>query len=88
MRVISQLADMDLEVGSIRREGNVLVVRTAEGASIPSRIDIQPRDAVHILKIALRSWGALTYLPLLPILYWRARKDPMKADINNPWSGT
>ena len=88
MRVTSQLADVDLEVGSIRRDGNVLIVRSAEGIGIPTRVDIHPRDALRILKAVLRSPGALTFLLLLPLLYWRTRHDVPAGDgMNDPWSG-
>lgn len=88
MRVTSQLADVDLEIGQIRREGNVLIVRSAEGVGIPTQVDIHPRDALQILKAVLRSPGALTFMLMLPILYWRTRKEqrPTAGDMNNPWS--
>lgn len=88
MRVRSQLADVDLEVGRIRREGNVLIVHSAEGSGIPTQVDIHPRDAVQVLKAVLRSPGALAFILLLPVLYWRTRKQakPTTADMNNPWS--
>lgn len=90
MRVTSQLADVDLEVGSIRRDGNVLIVKSAEGIGIPTRVDIRPRDAVQILKAVLRSPGALAFILLLPVLYWRTRHETSNTasdSINNPWSG-
>ena len=88
MRVTSQLADVDLEVGDIRREGSVLIVRSAEGSGIPTQVDIHPRDAVQILKAVLRSPGALTFMLMLPVLYWRTRKQANSPadNINNPWS--
>jgi hypothetical protein len=89
MRVTSQLVDVDLEVGHIRREGSVLIVRSAEGIGIPTEVGIHPRDAVQMLKAVLCSRGALTFILLLPFLYWRTRKQarPATADMNNPWSG-
>ena len=67
MRVRSQLADVDLEVGRIRREDTVLIVSSAEGIGIPTQVDIHPRDAVQILKAVLCSPGALSFLLLFGI---------------------
>jgi len=88
MRVRSPLADIDLQIGSIAREEDHLVVRTAEGTGIPTRIDIDARDAARILKTVLCSRHALAFIFQLPLLYWRARKKPRipPSDIENPWS--
>lgn len=88
MRVRSPLADIDLEIGSISREGDSLVVHTAEGVGIPTRIDIDARDAVRVLKTVLSSRHALAFMFQLPVLYWRARKKPRSPsnNIENPWS--
>ena len=88
MRVTSQLVDVDLEIGQIRREGSVLIVRSADGIGIPTQVDVHPRDAVQIMKAVLRSPGALSFILLLPVLFWRTRKQPRpsSSDMNNPWS--
>lgn len=88
MRVRSPLADIDLELGSISREGDRLVVRTLEGVSIPTRVDIDARDAVSMLRAIFSSRHALVFLLQLPVLYRRARRkssDPHDS-IENPWS--
>ena len=85
MRVISQLADIDLEVGSLSRERNLIVVKTAPGIGIETRIEIGPRDAVQICKLMLRNPRVLAYVLALPVLAWRVRKEA-PGDTNNPWT--
>lgn len=86
MRVISQLADMDLEIGSITRAGDRIIVQTAPGAGVETRIEIEPRDAARILGLALRNPRIIAYVAALPLLCRRARKEPPAPDPQNPWS--
>lgn len=86
MRVISQLADMDIEVGSITWKGNHLIVQTAPGVGIDTRIEIGPRDVLRILGKILRTTSVVGYVFALPVLYWRAREQK-PADPADPWSG-
>lgn len=86
MRVISQLADLDLDVSRITREGNQIVVEAAQSGGLKTRIEIGPRDATRVLGLALRSPRVIGYVLALPILYWRARKQgPGKPA--DPWAG-
>ena len=85
MRVTSQLADMDIEVGSIAWEGDYIVVQTAPGAGIDTRIEIGPRDVLRILGRILRRPAVLGYVFALPFLYRRTRgRKPV--DPADPWS--
>lgn len=85
MRVTSQLADMDLEVDTISREGDLIVVQTARGIGIETRIEIGPLDAARILSRALRNPAILAYVFALPVLSWRARRQK-PADPADPWT--
>jgi hypothetical protein len=85
VRVTSQLADMDIEVGSIAWRGACLVVQTAPGAGIDARIEIGPRDVLRILGKILRNPAVVGYLFALPVLYWRTRGQK-PADPANPWT--
>ena len=85
MRVTSQLADMDIEVGSIAWTGTSLIVRTAPGIGIEARIEMGPRDVLRILGRILRYPAVLGYVLALPVLCWRARGQK-PADPANPWS--
>jgi hypothetical protein len=86
MRVISPLADMDLKIGSITRDGDRIVVQTAPGAGVETRIEIEPRDAARILGLALGNPRIIAYVFALPLLCRRSRTQPPPPDPQNPWS--
>ena len=69
MRVISDLADLDLKVGRISREGDELVVESAPESSLDARIRLDASDARSMLGKVLKSravWGFLLRLPFSP----------------------
>ena len=66
MRVTSDLADLDLKVGRISREGDELVVESAPESSLDARIRLDASDARSMLGKVLKSravWGFLFRLP-------------------------
>ncbi len=88
MKVVSQLANLDFQVGDIRREGNRLVVTSAEGKGIPTTVYIRPSDTLQVVKAVFRSASALGYVLLFPLYWYRDRhvKVEEKGNINNPWN--
>jgi hypothetical protein len=84
VRVTSQLVDMDIEVGSIAWKGNHLIVQTAPGVGIETRIEIGPRDVLRILGKILRNPAVVVYVLALPILCRRARGQK-PTDPADPW---
>ena len=85
MRVISPLTDLDLRIGRIERQGDLIVVETVPGEGIETRIELSARDAGRIVRRILRSPALLRYLLILPLLYWRAGRAPA-AGPDDPWS--
>lgn len=66
MRVTSDLADLDIRIGKIAREGEELVVESAPGSSLDARIRIDAADARSMLGKVLKSgavWGFLLRMP-------------------------
>ena len=66
MRVKSDLADLDIKLGRISREGDELVVDSAPGSSLDARIRVDASDARSMLATVLKSaavWGFLLRLP-------------------------
>ncbi len=86
MRVVSALADLELEIASIHRQKEQVVVETAAGTAIETRIELGPRDVAHLLKLILHRPSLWLYVLALPRLL---RNAPARADrdLNNPWSG-
>ena len=70
MRVSSDLADLDIRIGRISREGDELVVESAPESSIDARIRVDAPDARSMLGKVLKSgavWGFLLRLPFSPL---------------------
>ena len=66
MRVKSDLADLDIKLGRISREGDELVVESAPESSLDARIRVDAADARSMLGKVLTSgavWGFLLRLP-------------------------
>ena len=66
MRVSSDLADLDIRIGRISREGDELVVDSAPESSLDARIRLDASDARSMLGKVLKSgavWGFLLRLP-------------------------
>jgi len=83
MRVKSDLADLNLKLGRIRRQGDELVVDSAPESSIDARIRIDASEARSILGRILGSgavWGFLISLPFARrIKAARSRREQARA---------
>ena len=83
MRVKSDLADLNLKLGRIRRQGDELVVDSAPESSIDARIRIDASEALSILGRMLGSsavWGFLIRLPFARrIKAARSRQEQARA---------
>ena len=66
MRVKSDLADLDIKLGRISRQGDELVVESAPESSLDARIRVDASEARSMLGKVLKSgaiWGFLLRLP-------------------------
>ncbi|MXW73514.1 MAG: hypothetical protein F4002_04850 [Chromatiales bacterium] len=66
MRVKSDLADLDIKLGRISRQGDKLVVDSAPESSLDARIRVDASEARSMLGKVLKSgavWGFLLRLP-------------------------
>lgn len=95
MRVVSELADIEFQVGVISRSGDALVIDSAPDSSLPSRIQIGPREALATLKRLATSgsaWGFLLRLPFALLREGRGQADDRAwrerragTGLNKPW---
>ncbi len=88
MKVASALATVDFRIGSIARERNALIVTSHIGDSIPTQVNVRPQDVLELLAALCRSRGALGFICLFPLYWWRARREPVVSAhhaANNPW---
>ena len=89
MKVVSILANMDLTVGRMYREGCRLVITNEGGEGLPTKVYVSPKDIMGTLAAFFKSLSAVTFVLLLPYFYIRARNDthaPVSPkSMNNPW---
>lgn len=95
MRVVSELADIEFQVGAISRSGDELIIESAADSTLSSRIVIQPREALAtLLRLAssAAAWGFLLRLPFALLRTgqgegderaWRERRE--RTGLNKPW---
>lgn len=95
MRVVSELADIEFQVGAISLNGDDLVIDSAPGSTLAARIMVSPRDArATLARIALSpsAWGFLLRLPFAPLRgkrqqagerAWQERRR--QTGLNKPW---
>ena len=95
MRVVSELADLEFQVGAISRRGDELIIDSAADSTLASRIRIRPREALAtLLRLAASgaAWGFLLRLPFALLRdrrdaaddrAWRERRE--RIGLNKPW---
>lgn len=94
MRVISSLADIDFNVGRVRREGGNLIVESSPDSTLATTVTITPRDALKAVKAFLVSGATWAFLASLPFgggskdngsgeERWAERRQ--RIGINKPW---
>jgi len=85
MRVQSRLADVEFQFGPISREGNHLVIASAPGQAMESKVYVNPSDVLRFLGRFLTSRAALGFLIGFPYFYLRARRAPEPPNPHSPW---
>ena len=89
MKVISKLANMNLTVGRMYREGNKLVITNEGGEGIPTKVYVHPSDVLGALGAFFKSFSAIMFILLFPYFYFRSDKDEDRPvtpkSMNNPW---
>ena len=68
MRVITRLVKMELEVGSIRRDGDLIVISSDPTQSMPAEVYMTPKDVAGMIKASL-NLSVISYVLLFPFLY-------------------
>jgi len=89
MKVVSKLANMNLTVGRMYREGNRLVITNEGGEGIPTKVYVHPRDVLGTMGAFFKSFQAIVFILLFPYFYIKARNDKDEIvtpkAMNNPW---
>jgi hypothetical protein len=95
VKVRSPLADLDIEIGEVRRVKNRLILKSAPGSSLDAAITVSAREALRIIGRILTSGAGLVFVLCLPFFWLRQRlgmgeSEASRAaerppDINKPW---
>jgi hypothetical protein len=64
---------MELEVGSIRRDGDRIVISSDPTQSMPAEVYMTPKDVVTMIKASL-NLSVISYVFLFPFLYMKYLK--------------
>ena len=74
MRVISTLAQIDFQFGTVTRDGNVLVIESPADATMRSRVYVSPQDVIEFLKRLVLSPRAIVFVLGMPFFWYRWRR--------------
>lgn len=96
MRVTTELADLEFEIGEVSRSENDLVIESAANSTIAVRILVSPRDALAALGRLMTSAGLWAFLLRLPFALMKKRAEQSGHDsawdkrrsttgLNKPW---
>ena len=74
MQVNTKLVRMELEVGSIRRDGDQIVISSDPTKSMPAEVYMTPKDVAGMIKASL-NLSMISYILLFPFLYIKYLKS-------------
>jgi len=96
MKVRSPLADMEIGIGSVSRNGNDLVLRSRSGSSIDTEITVSAGEVLRTIGLVLSRPAGLVFVLGLPFFWLREKVSgttggatsaatQRPVDINKPW---
>jgi len=96
MKVRSPLADMEIGIGSVSRNGNDLVLRSHSGSSIDTEITVSAGEVLRTIGLVLSRPAGLVFVLGLPFFWLREKVSgttggatsaatQRPVDINKPW---
>lgn len=90
MKVNSPLANMEMYVGFVVKDGVQLVIHSRDDSSMQAQVYIAPEDVWDFLKALLRRPSILLYVLIMPFLGTGKRpqqptRSVLKDALNNPW---
>ena len=96
MKVRSPLADMEIGIGSVARNGNDLVLRSRAGSAVDTEITIPASEVLRTIGLVLSRPAGIVFVLGLPFFWLRERLTGASSgstaaptqragDINKPW---
>lgn len=79
MKVVSKLVDLELHIGHIEKNGDLLLVYSDPKRSMPTTIHIDAQDVFSIIKVLISSVGFWKFLISIPWLLIGFEKKQRKS---------
>ena len=79
MKVYTKLVNLDFVLGSMEREGDIVVMKSDTERSMPAEVEMSAQDAVDLIRVAL-NWSVISFALQLPFLYYKERKAARNGD--------
>jgi hypothetical protein len=73
MQVNTKLVKMQLEIGSIHRDADRIIIKSDPTKSMPATVYLTPQDVASMIKASLNR-SVISYILLFPIIYVKSRK--------------
>jgi len=73
VKVFTKLVNLDFVLGSMERDGDILLIKSDTDKSMPAEVEMSARDVVGLIRAGL-NWSVITFILQLPILYSREKR--------------
>jgi len=73
MKVYTKLVNLDFVLGSMQRDGDVLLIKSDTTKSMPAEVEMSAQDAVDLVRVALNR-SVISFVLQLPFLYYKQKR--------------
>ena len=74
MQVNTKLAKMKIEIGSIQRDADRIVIKSDPEKSMPAVVYLTPQDVASMIKASLNP-SVISYILLFPFIYIKSNRQ-------------
>ena len=78
MKVFTKLVSLDFVLGSMERDGDILLIRSDAEKSMPAEVEMTAQDVVDLIRVALNR-SVISFVLQLPFLL-RREKEAQEAE--------
>ena len=73
MQVNTKLVKMQLEIGSIRRDADRIIIKSDPDKSMPATVYLTPQDVASMIRASL-NLSVISFILLFPYIYVKSRR--------------
>ena len=74
MQVNTKLVKMQLEIGSIRRDADRIIIKSDPDKSMPATVYLTPQDVASMIRASL-NLSVISFILLFPYIYVKSRRQ-------------